>query len=143
MMWSVAAAAIGVAGGCAVSPIVLSDRGIAIGLFQAQRIEDGDALRYDRLAGFGVAAWDGALVLGYTDRAKLTIDPEGPPVSFRAPELSLGSATPMEVHTGARAERLADPWYLMTPLAHDILETDRSTQPGTFEAGFFLVGDES
>lgn len=129
--------------GCAVSPIVISDRGIALGLYQAQRIEEGETLRYDRLAGFGIAAWDGALTLGYTDRAKLVIDPEGPPVAFRAPELSMGSTPSMEVYTGALAERYAKPWRLMTPLAGADPDDPTPKHPGTFEAGFFLVGDES
>lgn len=91
-------------GGCSISPIIVSHRGMAVGLYQRQSISEGDSLKYDRIAGVGVAAWDGALSLGYTDRASLWIDINKAPVVFRAPKMRLGTNQQMEVLTGAKAD---------------------------------------
>lgn len=116
------ACAVFFASGC-ISPLVITRRGVALGLFQVQSIGDGTTMQYDRLAGIGIAAWGGGVTLGYTDRAMLVIDPAGPPVEFEAPKMALGTVRRIEVCTGSIAEAHA------ANRAHSLSLLDSSFNP--------------
>lgn len=107
------------AGGCAFTPIAVSGSGLAIGVYQHQYQRPDHDVSYDRLAGFGVAVWDGSLIVGYMDHAKLVVGPEAEAVAFVAPELEFGSSSPIQVLTGEIAELNADPYRLLDQLPLD------------------------
>jgi len=98
--------------GCGIRPLIISKRGVALGVYQTKCVNQ-DGLRYDRLAGAGVAFWGGAFIVGYTDRASMRVDPTRGPVVFSTPELALGTLPRLEIMTGQSADQIAKDKYVL------------------------------